>query len=163
VGAVITDGGRVLLARRGVTPWRGRWEFPGGFCEVGETVEQALRREIEEELHVLICRATYLGGWPDVYSSPGGLRKSTLNMYFLVDCGSPAALKTTEEAVALRWLSPGDRPPPLAFRHTGAVLAAARSAIQCHQVRPVPEHGRRRGNGRPQGPNRGMRQAPPDP
>lgn len=50
VGAVIVDrGGRVLLARRGTEPMRGRWTLPGGLVEVGESLHEALVREVREE------------------------------------------------------------------------------------------------------------------
>lgn len=50
VAAVIVDNGRVLATQRGSGEWRGWWEFPGGKVEPGETHEEALRREIREEL-----------------------------------------------------------------------------------------------------------------
>jgi 8-oxo-dGTP diphosphatase len=49
VGAVILDGTRVLLARRGRAPSTGKWSIPGGLVDVGERLEDALLREIEEE------------------------------------------------------------------------------------------------------------------
>jgi len=54
VGAVIVDGGRVVLVRRRYEPLKGRWSLPGGAVEVGETLEGALAREMVEEtgLHV---------------------------------------------------------------------------------------------------------------
>ena len=50
VAAVIKDGDRILATARGYGDFKGGWEFPGGKIEVGETPQQALKREIEEEL-----------------------------------------------------------------------------------------------------------------
>lgn len=50
VGAVIEDDNKIFVAERAYGFLKGKWEFPGGKVEEGETKEQALIREIEEEL-----------------------------------------------------------------------------------------------------------------
>ncbi|GAB2489055.1 NUDIX domain-containing protein [Comamonas humi] len=58
VGILIREGGEFLLSSRPEgKPYAGYWEFPGGKLEAGETVEQALRRELIEELGVTIGAA----------------------------------------------------------------------------------------------------------
>jgi len=54
VGAVVLDGDRVLLVKRGHAPLKGQWSLPGGGVEVGETLEQAVAREVLEETGVVI-------------------------------------------------------------------------------------------------------------
>lgn len=49
VGAIIVSGGRVLLVKRGTEPARGRWSIPGGLIELGESLSQAVIREVREE------------------------------------------------------------------------------------------------------------------
>jgi 8-oxo-dGTP diphosphatase len=50
VGAVVLDGdGRVLLVRRGQQPLLGEWSLPGGALELGERLEDGVRREVQEE------------------------------------------------------------------------------------------------------------------
>ena len=48
VGVVVFRGDKVLLIRRGTPPRIGQWSLPGGAQELGETVEQAARRELRE-------------------------------------------------------------------------------------------------------------------
>ena len=49
VGAVILDGARVLLVKRANEPLKGQWSLPGGVVEIGETLDEALVREVREE------------------------------------------------------------------------------------------------------------------
>ena len=49
VGAVVLDGDRVLLVKRGHEPLKGEWSLPGGAVELGETLEAAIVREVREE------------------------------------------------------------------------------------------------------------------
>jgi 8-oxo-dGTP diphosphatase len=49
VGAIVFKGDEVLLVRRGKEPALGEWSLPGGAVEVGETLEEALHRELKEE------------------------------------------------------------------------------------------------------------------
>ena len=54
VAAIIHQDGRILATQRGYGEWKGMWEFPGGKMEAGETEEEAIVREIREELCVCI-------------------------------------------------------------------------------------------------------------
>jgi ADP-ribose pyrophosphatase YjhB (NUDIX family) len=60
----IDDEGRVILLRRGFDPGQGRWTFPGGFVDLGESVQDAAHRETDEELGIAI----ELGRLVGVYS-----------------------------------------------------------------------------------------------
>jgi len=61
VAAVVFSGDTVLLVRRGNEPSLGRWGLPGGVVELGEGVEDAVVREVEEEQ---VSSSSPLGFWP---------------------------------------------------------------------------------------------------
>ena len=54
VCAVIVNKGRIFACQRGYGEWKDWWEFPGGKIELGESPEEALQREIREELSIEI-------------------------------------------------------------------------------------------------------------
>jgi 8-oxo-dGTP diphosphatase len=66
VDVVIPAEEGVVLIRRGSDPFEGQWTLPGGFVEVGETVEEAARREAAEETGLAVELAHLVG----VYSEP---------------------------------------------------------------------------------------------
>ena len=55
VGAAVVIGGRILLVRRGKEPLRGRWVIPGGTVELGESLHEAVVREVAEETGVVVA------------------------------------------------------------------------------------------------------------
>ena len=57
VGAVVIDGGKVLLVRRGHEPLKGEWSLPGGALELGETLQQGVVREVLEETGLTVVPA----------------------------------------------------------------------------------------------------------
>lgn len=68
VAALITDtDGNLLVTVRAKEPAKGTWDLPGGFVDPGESSEEALRREVKEELNLDIISMTYLYSVPSVY------------------------------------------------------------------------------------------------
>src|SRR3989338_7408272 len=61
--AVVIRNQKLLVVRRAEEPFRGEWDFVGGYLSKNETPDEALRREIKEELGVN-SRLTYLGAFP---------------------------------------------------------------------------------------------------
>jgi ADP-ribose pyrophosphatase YjhB (NUDIX family) len=108
------EDGRVWLARRGTDPGRGRWSMPGGFVDLGETVETAIARELEEEL----CVEAEVGALVGVYS-----RADTSVLVIVFEATLHGAPRTTAEATEVRSFAPGEIPwDELAFPTDGAAL-----------------------------------------
>ena len=61
VGAVVIDDDRLLLIRRGHGPAAGDWSLPGGRVEFGETMAEALVREVQEETGLEVVAGDYIG------------------------------------------------------------------------------------------------------
>ena len=113
----VDRAGRVILLRRGFAPGRGLWTFPGGFVDLGESVEEAARRETEEELGI----AVELGPLVGVYSH--GDERVVLIVYRATATQPP---HTTAEAVEVSAFAPADIPwHELAFRTTELALRDA--------------------------------------
>ncbi len=72
VGAVIVDAGRVLVIKRGVEPLKGRWSVPGGAVELGETLREAIAREVLEETGLVIEAIEVLEVFDNIYRDPEG-------------------------------------------------------------------------------------------
>ena len=60
VAAIIRKEDKIFATQRGYGEWKDWWEFPGGKIEAGETPEEALKREIQEELSTEICVDKFL-------------------------------------------------------------------------------------------------------
>jgi 8-oxo-dGTP diphosphatase len=121
---VAVDGkGRVLLVRRGHPPFKGKHALPGGFVEIGETVEEACRRELMEETGVKAGRLRLLGVYSDPKRDP---RAHTCSVVFLARIAR-ATPKAGDDAAAAEWIEDWWK-LDLAFDHA-KILGDARRAL----------------------------------
>ncbi len=113
----VDEHGRVILLRRGFDPGRGRWTFPGGFVDLGESVPEAALRETAEELEMTV----ELEGLVGVYSRPED--RVVLIVYRARALDPP---HTSVEAVEVGTFAPDEIPwDDLAFWSTEQALRDA--------------------------------------
>lgn len=108
VGAAILDGGTCLAVQRGAAMSQPlQWEFPGGKVEAGETPQEALSREIIEELGVEIRVGELLGTGTAPVSAPGGRKVIRLDVYQARIVAGTVELREHRDQ---RWLTAAELP-----------------------------------------------------
>jgi ADP-ribose pyrophosphatase YjhB (NUDIX family) len=103
VSAAIFRGGKVLLVRRARSPAKGFYSLPGGRVEFGESLHQALTREVDEETGLAIEIAG-LAGWREVLPSTGGAGHYLIMSFAARWVAREPVLN--EELDDFRWLPP---------------------------------------------------------
>ncbi len=66
-GVILEYDGKILLTKRAEEPGKGKLDVPGGFVDPKESVEDAVKREIKEELGIDIETLEYFGSFPNIY------------------------------------------------------------------------------------------------
>jgi len=110
VGAVIIERSRVLLVERGQPPQQGQWSLPGGLLEVGERLEEAVRREVREETGLEVEVLSLAGVFERIVPDAGGRPEYhyVLLDYLCRPCGG--ALRPSSDVTAAAWVSPVELP-----------------------------------------------------
>ncbi len=118
VDVVIPAERGVVLIRRGSEPFKGQWALPGGFVEVGETVEEAADREAAEETGLAVEVARLVGVYSDPERDPRGHNVSVAFIARVLSGELSAATDASEVAV----LDPDS--VELAFDHQKIIVDA---------------------------------------
>jgi len=119
-GAVVLDDGKVLLCRRAIEPRRGFWTLPAGYMELGETVEEAARREAWEEARADLALERVLA----VYTIP---RIAQVQVMFLARLASQG-IEAGPESLEVGWFGWDEIPwSDLAFPSVRWALTQASS------------------------------------
>ena len=104
---------RVLLIRRGHDPYAGSYALPGGFVEIGETVENACRREALEETGINVDALRLVGVYSDPTRDPRG---HTVSVAYVTILPRAIVPKTGSDAAGAEWIDDW-RSVELAFDH----------------------------------------------
>lgn len=112
VGAVVVHAGRVLLIERGQEPLKGEWSPPGGALELGETLEEGVVREVEEETGLRVEPVRVAEVFDRILRDEDGrVRYHFVLVDFLcrLSAGqSTDAVQCASDAVRARWAGPDE-------------------------------------------------------
>lgn len=132
VGGVVIHRGRVLLARRRREPLKGRWSIPGGTVELGEELEQAVRRELREETGLRVEPLEVLAVFDRIQRQGRRVRYH----FVIVDYAcrlEGGRLRPASDATDARWVRREDLPHyHLTERATAVILGAFRFFSKPH-------------------------------
>jgi NAD+ diphosphatase len=84
---IFDDKGRLLITRRAIEPSKGKMDLPGGFIEPMESAEEAVIREISEELNISVVKMEFLTSFPNEYIY-SGFSVYTLDLAFICEINS---------------------------------------------------------------------------
>jgi ADP-ribose pyrophosphatase YjhB (NUDIX family) len=131
VGTLPVEGERVYLARRAIEPGAGRWSYPGGFLELGESAQEGARRETEEETQLRVEIGRLIG----LYSRPhAGVVTAIFEAQVVGGEALPGA-----ETLEVRGFTPDEIPwDELAFSTTGSALRDWLLTLPGHEPRHEP-------------------------
>lgn len=110
IAVIRNERGEWLVARRGEEPARGTLDLIGGFVDAGETAEQAVRREIEEETGLHLgedARMEMLFTLPNTYLYSDFVVQ-TCDTFFLIEVPSTTPLQAHDDVADCWWMAEGD-------------------------------------------------------
>jgi NAD+ diphosphatase len=105
--AIIEVKGGILVAKRNQSPKKGHWDLPGGFSDYHESLENAVEREIREELGLELSKVSYFGSAPNAYRFKG-VTYFTIDAIFVCTPQNPGAIKLNNEISEIFTIKPSD-------------------------------------------------------
>jgi NADH pyrophosphatase NudC (nudix superfamily) len=109
---IVNNSGDLLVCRRAKEPAKGTLDLPGGFIDEHETAEEALSREIAEELKAVVVKSDYLFSIPNNYEY-SGLTEPTLDMFFACELKNTTDLSPSDDVEACFFVAKNELNPDL--------------------------------------------------
>jgi len=129
VGAIVVGSKGVLLVRRDKDPGKGLWSIPGGGVEIGETQEESLLREVEEETGVKCEIVSFVSTADLITADESGL----IEFHFLLNHYLARALtedtKPEVPEAEVGWFHPDDLPDDMASTRINELILSVRDRI----------------------------------
>ncbi|MGR5062462.1 NUDIX hydrolase [Photobacterium sp. DNB22_13_2] len=121
--AVICFEDEILVAERAREPGKGMLDFPGGFVDYDESLEQALCRELQEELGFQPTEVHYIGSAPNTYVYRD-IEYKTCDAFYHIALDNKPKMQANDDVAAIRWVK-RDNIKPMDF-----AFDSARSALK---------------------------------
>lgn len=131
VAVILLQKEKIVFMRRAKDPGKGLLDLPGGFAEYGESLEEAIQREVSEELGVAMSGLQYFGSHANQYHYKG-ITYHTCDAVFTARLRDDQKIKSNEESTAIEWLA-SDKVPldEIAF-------ASLREMVRRYSRKPSP-------------------------
>lgn len=100
---IINEKNELLVVKRAKEPAKGTLDLPGGFCDMYETAEEGIRREIKEETDIDVKDIEYLFSIPNIYRY-SGIDIHTLDMFYLCRVKGDVEIHAADDASECFWL-----------------------------------------------------------
>ena len=107
VAFILNDKGELLVTRRAKEPAMGTLDLTGGFCDIAESAEEGIAREVKEETGLEVIEAEYLFSIPNIYLY-SGLNIYTLDMFYECKVKNVNGIKAMDDAAECLWIALDD-------------------------------------------------------
>ncbi len=112
VAVIENEKGEILVATRAKEPAKDTFDLPGGFIDMHETAEEAVRREVLEETRLVVNSVQYLFSIPNIYLY-SGFEVHTVDMFFRCKVNDFSQLFAQDDVSALQFIAPENLNPSL--------------------------------------------------
>lgn len=104
VGGVVIDGDRVLLVKRALPPRQGEWSLPGGQLELGESLQEGVRREVREETGIDVIVGPLVEVFDRVHRDDAGRIRYHFVIADFLCAPAGGVLRAGDDAADARWV-----------------------------------------------------------
>lgn len=101
---IVNDKNELLVCKRAKEPAKGKFDLPGGFVDGNETADEAIRREISEELNVQVIESELIFSLPNDYLY-SGLTVPTLDLFFVCKIDNSENIRAADDVESIKFIA----------------------------------------------------------